>query len=66
MGAPSLMSASYTTNRSSADRPWPPYSVGHVIPIQPRRASSREKSLSGCAIQESSWNQRPSAASRPT
>ena len=44
IGAPFSMRVSVTTNRSREVRPPPPWSTGHVIPIQPRPPSSRDSS----------------------
>ena len=65
-GAPSAMSASNTTNRSSALRPPPPSSTGQVMPSQPRPASSFENDREVPTSQESSRIARSAAAARPT
>jgi hypothetical protein len=61
-GAPFAMSASNTTNRSSAVRPWPPSSTGHVMPIHPRSPSSRANSAEAPTIHESSGKSTAAAA----
>ena len=65
-GAPVEMSASNTTNRSSALRPPPPSATGQVMPSQPRSASSSENSRDVPMSHESSRIDRPAAACSPT
>ena len=66
MGAPTLMSASNTTNRSSTGRPPPPCSTGQVMPSHPRAPSSSAKARSWPVIHVSSGTSARSAAARPT
>ena len=45
IGAPALIISSPTMSRSIGGRPPPPNSFGHVMPIHPSAASSRENSF---------------------
>ncbi|SUA04209.1 Uncharacterised protein [Mycolicibacterium fortuitum] len=62
-GAPAASSSSVTTNRSSKERPWPPYCAGTVMPSHPRRASSAVKFSSHPHSQESTDGVKAPAAS---
>ena len=64
-GAPMASSSSVTAKRSRNVRPCPPYSVGIVMPTQPRAASFFVKSLSQRVSHVSTHGVKvPAAASR--